>query len=48
MALSAHGSDLIINEFMADNDSTITNSLNQTSDWIEVYNTSGTNINLGG
>ena len=36
--------DIVINEFMADNES-LENSLDKTPDWIEIYNDSGRNLN---
>ena len=39
---------LRINEFMAINDSTLTNSLNELSDWIEIYNSTTGTVDLTG
>jgi hypothetical protein len=39
---------LIISEFMADNKNTLTDVNGAFSDWIEIYNTSFTNVNLAG
>lgn len=41
-------SDVIINEFMADNDGTLDDAEGQSSDWIELYNGTGSSINLLG
>ena len=38
----------VINEFMADNSTTLTNSLGKCDDWIELYNPSSTNVSLKG
>ena len=42
------GQTVVINEFMAANRSTITNSLGRTSDWIELYNASSNIVDLSG
>ena len=39
--------DIVVNEFMADNDS-ITDPAGETDDWIELYNNTSQTINLGG
>src|SRR5260221_10781163 len=39
---------VVISEFMADNKRTLADEDNQFSDWIELYNTSGTTLNLNG
>jgi hypothetical protein len=39
---------VIISEFMADNKHTLADQDNDFSDWIEIYNTQSTNINLAG
>ena len=39
--------DIVINEFMAQNDSTITNSLGDTADWVELHNEGGSSVELG-
>ena len=41
-------SAVTISEFMANNDDTLVDYYNQTSDWIELHNTSGGNIDLEG
>jgi len=38
----------IISEFMADNKNTLADEDNEFSDWIEIYNTQSTNVNLAG
>jgi hypothetical protein len=40
--------NIVINEFMAVNDSTRKNSLGKYEDWIELYNPLSTNVNLSG
>ncbi|MEM7395406.1 MAG: lamin tail domain-containing protein, partial [Verrucomicrobiota bacterium] len=40
--------DLVINEFMANNDATIQDEDGDFEDWIEIYNNAPTNINLNG
>jgi hypothetical protein len=40
--------NLVINEFMALNDSTRKNSLGKYEDWVELYNPTPTNVNLSG
>ena len=40
--------DITITEFMADNESTITNRLGKTADWIEIHNAAGAATNLLG
>jgi hypothetical protein len=39
---------VIISEFMADNKHTLADQDNDFSDWIEIYNTQSTNVNLAG
>ena len=39
---------LFINEFMADNQTNLTDQAGQYEDWIEIYNTSNQSVNLGG
>ena len=39
---------VIISEFMADNKHTLADQDNEFSDWIELYNTQSTNVNLAG
>ena len=39
---------LFINEFMADNTSTISDEQGKYEDWIEIYNAGSTAIDLGG
>src|SRR5437868_14831301 len=39
---------VVISEFMADNKKTLADVDSQFSDWIEIYNISATNVNLGG
>src|SRR2546422_828341 len=46
-AASAHA-QVIISEIMADNKNTLADMDGQFSDWIEIYNTSATNVNLSG
>ena len=45
--ISVTGS-LVINEFMADNESTVVDQDGEYDDWIEFYNNSDVDINLGG
>lgn len=40
--------DVVINEFMAENDTTIADAAGDFDDWIEIYNTTGTDIDLAG
>ncbi|MGH1362791.1 MAG: CotH kinase family protein [Calditrichia bacterium] len=40
--------DLVINEFMADNDSTAMDQDGEFDDWVELYNNSGSEISLAG
>jgi len=40
--------ELYINEFMADNESYISDEYGDFDDWIEIYNGSGSEINIGG
>ncbi len=42
------GAGLFINEFMADNDSIIADEYGEYDDWIEIYNSEPTPIDLGG
>ncbi|MDP6525948.1 MAG: lamin tail domain-containing protein, partial [Kiritimatiellia bacterium] len=42
------GGGLVINEFMAVNDTTLTNAYGETSDWIEIYNSSAGSVDLSG
>jgi hypothetical protein len=42
------GSPIVINEFMAKNDSTIQDNVGNYSDWIELYNNSNESVNLNG
>lgn len=44
----APAGDVVINEFMAINDSTIQDENGDASDWIEIFNGASTNINLAG
>src|SRR5712672_413255 len=46
-AFAAH-SQVVISEFMADNKNTLTDSDGEFSDWIEIYNTTLTNVSLAG
>src|SRR5438067_148773 len=39
---------VVISEFMADNKTTLADVDGQFSDWIEIYNTAATNVNLAG
>jgi len=41
-------SDMVINEFMADNESTVTDQDDEYDDWIEFYNNGSETINLDG
>ena len=40
--------DLVINEFMASNDSTTQDGQGDYDDWIEIHNTTGSPIDIGG
>jgi|GEM_PF-398067 len=40
--------NIVINEFMADNSTTLTNSFGKHEDWIELYNPFTTNVSLSG
>ncbi len=42
------GAQVVISEFMAINNSTVTNTLGQTSDWIELHNGSTNAVDLAG
>ncbi len=42
----ANSNDVVINEFLADNNSSITNEMGKHKDWIEVYNKTGTALGL--
>jgi len=44
----AGGETVVINEFMAANDNTLTDEDGEYSDWIELYNTSDFDVDLGG
>lgn len=46
--LLEEGSALLINEFMAKNDSTIQDNMGNYSDWVEIYNNSNESISLLG
>ena len=39
---------LVINEFMASNDTTITDEFGENDDWVEIYNTADTSVSLAG
>ena len=41
-------SDLVINEFMADNETTVTDQDGEYDDWIEFFNNSNTDVSLNG
>jgi len=45
---SSSGNALVINEFMAENDSFIQDAFGEYDDWFELYNASGVTIDLGG
>ncbi|MBN1991992.1 MAG: lamin tail domain-containing protein [Anaerolineae bacterium] len=45
---ASNASDLIINEFLADNGSGLTDEDGDYSDWIEIYNRGRSAVNLGG
>ena len=45
-SLHIYGQNIVINEFMSDNESTIRDEDNDFSDWIEIYNNSNQKINL--
>jgi hypothetical protein len=45
---ASSASDLIINEFLADNGSGLTDEDGDHSDWIEIYNRGQSRVNLGG
>ena len=47
-AVSPLSADVIINEFMASNDQTLTDEDGDASDWIELYNNGATDVDLGG
>lgn len=44
----AMASDVVINEFMASNDTTVADQDDEFDDWIELYNTTSTDIDLTG
>ncbi len=44
----AVGQQILINEFMSSNDTTIEDSFGENSDWIELYNTGNSSINIEG
>src|SRR5256885_5762325 len=46
--VSACSAQIVISEFMADNKNTLADVDGDFSDWIEIYNTSTTNVNLAG
>ncbi|MDD4857228.1 MAG: CotH kinase family protein [Candidatus Krumholzibacteria bacterium] len=48
LAGPAFGQNLVINEFMADNGTTMADQNGEFDDWIELYNNSGVAIALGG
>jgi len=48
VTVSVTAGDLVINEFMADNENTVTDQDGEYDDWIELYNNSDEDINLEG
>lgn len=48
LCMVAPAADVVVNEFMAQNAATITNSLGDTADWIELYNQGSSPVDLGG
>src|SRR5205823_3318011 len=46
--VTACSGQVVISEFMADNKTTLPDVDGQFSDWIEIYNTAATNVNLSG
>jgi len=42
------GANLVINEIMADNETTVTDEHGEYDDWIEIFNPTGATIDLGG
>lgn len=42
------GAGIVINEFQADNASTVTDQDNEYEDWVELYNTTAFSVSLGG
>ncbi len=45
---SAQGQNIVINEFMASNGSTISDPSGEYEDWLELYNPSNSPVNIGG
>lgn len=43
----ATGSEIVINEFLADNESSIMNEQGKTKDWVEIYNLTSNPLGLG-
>ncbi|HTI68940.1 MAG TPA: lamin tail domain-containing protein [Candidatus Limnocylindria bacterium] len=48
LAVASARAQVIVSELMADNKHTLLDEDGQSSDWLEIYNTSSTNVNLAG